>query len=730
LFCCIRISYFGDFSSPLPLSKLVATVREKLEEHHSKKWSAESIDAKIKILAKRRPVFNVLPAATDVNIFENEDEDRMWRWEVIAIEVLPSEVVSKFRKARSARKKLSSNHAALLKLLQTLENAELSIRDLKVESLDKLAAKTSLDEEKVLKFEREAEKKRLAEQAKRKKHEELEAKRKEKEILVEEKRKEKELKKQEAEKKRLELETKKQEQADAREASKRQKIEARERQEEERKQAEKQKKLSLNKQKNCLMSFFAAPKAQKSKLVEGGRQSEDKSGPESDETSHTSEKQFDVDDFRSQIDSYDSHAAIPQTAKEPPAEAIASRKRKTRKVDVSIYVTVIPDENNPFDAQPFAELKTLRVPNKYRFLSFREDTRPPYHGTWSKKSFIVTGRRPFAKDTSQLDYDYDSEVEWEEGDDEMGEDVEDEARNQEEEMEEGNDRIYDYDDGFCVADDRYMDTDENVDEEDKELYKKKLAVTKDEDAPVAVVNKIRVIAPLPGGLPCSGNLNSSQHCFEGFERKEGRKLLASLRGEKLSDPFLCLDAFPPPLNDEGEPKLDSSGQASAPANGSDEYTKEEMIILARFVHLNTLNSKEKIIEELRKDHLASFGSRAKATRKLDSIATKKRRSNATGVYWEVKKEIMEDLGLHDLVSTIQPTELIVEKLRQTHLFPFCSYSSWSNWKRRLLRTLKKNPRLPTPRNLPHPYQRKRKARNEHLWIPLPQPLPQRNPRRK
>ena len=54
-------------------------------------------------------------------------------------------------------------------------------------------------------------------------------------------------------------------------------------------------------------------------------------------------------------------------------------------------------------------------------------------------------------------------------------------------------------------------------------------------------------------------------------------------------------------------------------------------------------------EELRNARPSVFFSRAKATRKLHSIAVKKRCTNATGVYWEVKKEVLEELGLQDLL---------------------------------------------------------------------------------
>jgi hypothetical protein len=47
---------------------------------------------------------------------------------------------------------------------------------------------------------------------------------------------------------------------------------------------------------------------------------------------------------------------------------------------------------------------------------FKNKTR----GTFSKRSHLVTGRRPFGRDENYLDYDYDSEAEWEEGEDPEG----------------------------------------------------------------------------------------------------------------------------------------------------------------------------------------------------------------------------------------------------------------------------------------------------------------------
>ena len=68
---------------------------------------------------------------------------------------------------------------------------------------------------------------------------------------------------------------------------------------------------------------------------------------------------------------------------------------------------------------------TLRM----KLLQFHEDVRPPYFGTFSKRSNAVSGRRPLGK-AQELDYDNDSEAEWEEepmeGDDCGSADEEDE----------------------------------------------------------------------------------------------------------------------------------------------------------------------------------------------------------------------------------------------------------------------------------------------------------------
>lgn len=62
---------------------------------------------------------------------------------------------------------------------------------------------------------------------------------------------------------------------------------------------------------------------------------------------------------------------------------------------------------------------TYRRRLSMKLLMFHTDVRPPYYGTFSKRSSMVTARRPHGKDP-YFDYEYDSEAEWEPEDAETG----------------------------------------------------------------------------------------------------------------------------------------------------------------------------------------------------------------------------------------------------------------------------------------------------------------------
>lgn len=103
------------------------------------------------------------------------------------------------------------------------------------------------------------------------------------------------------------------------------------------------------------------------------------------------------------------------------------RRGLDSKTIVEIVDRVNGSADNPIDltqrssAQPLQLLK--QIPMKY--MHFGEDVRPPYYGTYTKvhtpSQERKVARNPIARGLPDLNYDYDSEAEWEEP--EEGEDL-------------------------------------------------------------------------------------------------------------------------------------------------------------------------------------------------------------------------------------------------------------------------------------------------------------------
>ncbi|XP_066590749.1 chromatin assembly factor 1 subunit A-B-like isoform X2 [Prorops nasuta] len=106
-------------------------------------------------------------------------------------------------------------------------------------------------------------------------------------------------------------------------------------------------------------------------------------------------------------------------------------------------ITVIEDDDN---SQNFVDLTRIVEKLRPKLLQFSGNRRPPYWGTWRKRSQSINPRNPFAKDTKWFDYEIDSDEEWEE--EEPGESL----RGSDDEREEENqdDNEYDEDHEFLV----------------------------------------------------------------------------------------------------------------------------------------------------------------------------------------------------------------------------------------------------------------------------------------
>ncbi|CAN0205887.1 unnamed protein product, partial [Ectocarpus sp. 8 AP-2014] len=115
---------------------------------------------------------------------------------------------------------------------------------------------------------------------------------------------------------------------------------------------------------------------------------------------------------------------------------------------IKVTVTVAGGRGG-FGEPSYSETKQVEVRNRMKLLQFHQDHRPPYWGTWSKSSSQVTGRRPLGRHTKgTLNYDYDSEEDWEE--EAQGEDL---LSDEEVEPEDN----LDYKDGWLRQDDEFSD---------------------------------------------------------------------------------------------------------------------------------------------------------------------------------------------------------------------------------------------------------------------------------
>jgi len=637
--------------SPLSLNALAKVAHEKITSKKSGFHTGISIHpilSKIKLVASRTSYLSPFPSfssASDnvqVDIYSDTDVNHMWRWEISSLDLLSHEHRATVKKARSARKRIKCHQKSMLRLLTALKDAAKHIRSSSTEKWD---SKINAEEEKVMKYEREHEKIRLIQEAKVQKDIEkalkLQEQQKEKAKLVEEKRKIKALKEKQKQRKEKEaVELKKRKEAVVAE-------------EEE----------QAKKRKHRMMSFFNKPLlSSKNNFASNNisiKSPTERENIRSQSYLVTSNRGAEMSKMESEriwtvLGSDDSTLHNNPTFLKLSNRAKLSRKKQTQRVCFTVFVTVASD--NTFEQQPYDEERRVFIRNKYKYLSFHEDHRPPYYGTWSKQpSSVVNGRNPFGEDTTNFDYDFDSEAEWEEGDDEQGEDCSvNDDDDDEIDDEEGDSRKYNYQDGWLAQDDDLGPQDD--DDGEIKIRKKR---TETSNGSVGTVNGgmssfPSVVAPITGGLPQvdqSGNFATlDPHLTQGIGKKDAFALIVS-HDTKILRPSiqLCLDAYPPVVEpDERGIECASGSRNSFNKTSTKDLSDEDLKVFAKFVHNCRLKSKDMVVEALRSTHKNLTSSRAQATRKLDSIATK-RRLKPSGVIWEVKDNILTSLGLQDLI---------------------------------------------------------------------------------
>ncbi|XP_045347528.1 chromatin assembly factor 1 subunit A isoform X4 [Leopardus geoffroyi] len=163
---------------------------------------------------------------------------------------------------------------------------------------------------------------------------------------------------------------------------------------------------------------------------------------------------------------------------------VSSRNTDTCNSDVVIV------ESGKVDGVP--ERKKF---GRMKLLQFSENHRPAYWGTWNKKTTVIHPRDPWAQDRKLLDYEVDSDEEWEE--EEPGESLSHSEGDDDDEV--GDDE--DEDDGFFVPH-GYLSEDEGVTEEcaDPENHKVRQKLkAKEWDEFLAKGKRFRVLQPVKIG---------------------------------------------------------------------------------------------------------------------------------------------------------------------------------------------------------------------------------------
>ncbi|XP_050515268.1 chromatin assembly factor 1 subunit A isoform X2 [Diabrotica virgifera virgifera] len=325
--------------------------------------------------------------------------------------------------------------------------------------------------------EKELEQKQKEKEMKKmEKDKELEQRRKEKEEKEEKKRKEKE----EREQKRKEKEEKEEQKRKEREEEKLKKLqEIEEKNKEKLKEEEKKQKAAA-----AFVNFFVAKKTDDAQ--------DDKKSQEEKRPQTSNFLQFEVKsdmklplprrEFLSNeekenlvcyLDSQDSEASY--------LKDLSSGKAIGKSLKTWPYEESLDDEIILVDlGETICEDKSGLQRHKAKFLYFHDNRRPAYYGTWRKKSKFVKPRKPLAEDKNILNYEEDSDDDWEE--EEQGESL----NGSEDEAEKDNDDDkddYEVDNEFFVPHGHLSD-DEVDDEELSRLspdsLKQKLKLLKEE----------------------------------------------------------------------------------------------------------------------------------------------------------------------------------------------------------------------------------------------------------
>ncbi|XP_021772283.1 chromatin assembly factor 1 subunit FAS1-like [Chenopodium quinoa] len=483
-------------------SKLVGEIYEKAKERENEITIA---NVKSSVLFAGQRVAYGVPNA-DADVLEDETGSYLWCWETRDMKLLPSSLRGALKIRRTCRKKINERITAVSDVITFLQKSE-----------DDPTCKADMTKavEKLSKVLAEADIRLLVESLNQKNDSELaekEAKKKEstlikefekskREVEKEKKKMDRELQKEklqsEKEKKRLQQEAERdekrreKEESEMRKQLKRKQEEAdREQRRKEKEEAEIKKQLTIQKQASIMERFLKKSKTTQTSQSDQSPKAATLNHPPNEsvlesvsllmDSALQQQEEIDVDEIRkSHMSSWRSLGhSIRSNPKQnwglrhkPKGELIkelklTSNKGPTRDDDVWIIDSIADEWGQTSTDDKSCQANTSASPSaskrRKQLLQFDKSCRPAFYGIWPKKSCVIGPRHPLKRDPD-LEYEIDSDEEWEEED--PGESLSDSEKEEEEILDEGSLKVDDdeeSEDDFFVPD-GYLSENEGVD---------------------------------------------------------------------------------------------------------------------------------------------------------------------------------------------------------------------------------------------------------------------------
>ncbi|XP_047332081.1 chromatin assembly factor 1 subunit FAS1-like [Impatiens glandulifera] len=488
--------------SRLPFSKLVSEIYEKMKEREDGSENGVTlafVKSSVHFVGQR---FSYGLTNLDADLFEDETDSYFWFWETRDMKLLPSSSRGMIKIRRTCRKKISERIAAVSDMITALQKSEalqscgqelkkaserlckvLNEADIRL-LVQTLVEKNSADmtDTKVKKEE----KKLIKEMEKSKREEEKEKKRKNQELL----KSEKELKRLQSEAANEERKRRREEAEHRKQLKRKQGDIEKDQRRREKEEAENKKQIDLQKQASLMDRFLKRSKNNSTCLnsQSSSRTIASDSSPNKESVTFVMDSillrkdEMNVEDIlkghclawrsfgRTNCPNRKKHWGV---RLKPKSEVIKEIKLSTGKALVGedelnmekldgVWDKTNSDgrsDNTMSDSSGPLRQKPNR---RKQLLQFDKSNRPAFYGIWTKKSQDIGPCRPFKKDPD-MDYEIDSEEEWEE--EEPGENLSDSDKDDEDEIiEEGSSKADCEDnseDGFLVPD-GYLSENEGI----------------------------------------------------------------------------------------------------------------------------------------------------------------------------------------------------------------------------------------------------------------------------